>query len=200
MMRHAIKYVFLYSVMVLFAMTTRANAPATNNQYKLDPLHSYVLWNINHFGFSNPSGKWFTNGTIVFDQQHPEQSQVNATIQLATIVTGIPALDKHLESPAFFDVAKYPTATFVSDKIVVTGKQAADITGTLTLHGVSKPVTLHATLNKEGVNPINNLASLGFSATATLNRSEFGINTLLPNLSDKVELRLEIEANKPNPA
>jgi len=164
--------------------------------YTLDPMHTYVLWHINHFGFSNPSGKWFAEGSLVLDKDKPQNNKVNAIIHIANIVTGIPDLDKHLMGPLFFDVTKFPTATFVSDKIDVTGKETATVYGILILHGVSNPITLNVTLNKAGGNPITNKMSVGFSANTIIKRSSFGINTLLPGLGDEVTINIEAEAYK----
>ena len=184
----------LFVILVLLFLPLRLlAAPET---YKLDPLHTYVQWRINHFGFSNPSGKWFAEGSLVLDEAKPQNSKVNIVIHTAQIVTGIPELDKHLLSPLFFDVAKFPTATFVSDKVDVTGKQSATVHGILTVHGVSKPVTLDVKLNQIGENPVTNKMAAGFSAVAKINRSDFEINTLLPGLGDEVSLTIEAEASK----
>lgn len=169
---------------------------AATEIYKIDPLHSYVLWHINHFGFSNPAGKWFAQGTLELDQAKPENSKVNVVIQIAEMSTGIPELDKHMKTPLFFDVEKYPTATFVSDKVTLTGKDTADVHGMLTIRGVTKPIVLNVKLNKIGVNPITEKQTAGFSATTALKRSDFGMNTLVPNLGDDVKLEIEVEAKK----
>jgi len=171
-------------------------AMAAAESYTLDPHHSYVLWHINHFGFSNPSGKWYTDGTLMLDKAHPQNSKVYVTIQMADMDTGIPELDKHLKAPDFFDVAKYPSTTFVSDKVELTGKNSAKVFGTLTLHGVSKPEVLKIKLNKVGENPITNKQAVGFSGTAEIKRSDFGMNTLIPGLSDEVKIDIEAEAFK----
>ena len=143
---------------------------AASDTYTLDPSHTYVQWYINHFGFSNPSGKWMASGTVTLDEKNPQNSKVNATVKIADIVTGINELDNHLRSPSFFNTARFPTATFVSDKIDVINKDEANVHGILTLHGVSKPVLLHVKLNKSGMNPISNKQAVGFSATAQINR------------------------------
>lgn len=171
-------------------------AMAAPENYTLDPHHSYVLWHINHFGFSNPSGKWYVDGSVMLDQAKPQNSKVYVTIQMANLDTGIPELDKHLKAPDFFDVAKYPSATFVSDKVELTGKNSAKVFGTLTLHGVSKPEVLKIKLNKAGENPITNKQAVGFSGTTEIKRSDFGMNTLLPGLSDNVKIDIEAEAFK----
>jgi polyisoprenoid-binding protein YceI len=204
-MSNRLKNKFLCFLSALFVVAVQANAPQTAitpgaNSYTLDPNHSYVSWRVNHFGFSNPSGKWMANGVLVFDQKQPTNSHVNVNIKVDSLITGLPELDKHLKTPLFFDVEKFPTATFVSNKIAVTGKNKGTVAGVLTLHGVSKPITLKVVLNKVGVNPINNLNSVGFSATTSLKRSDFGINGYLPNISDDVNLQIEVEANQPKSA
>jgi len=186
---------FLFALGVFFSMTFTVYAADT---YTLDPMHSYVLWHINHFGFSNPSGKWFANGTVTLDKTQPQNSKVNVTIKVDELVTGIPELDKHLKEKLFFNVAEYPTATFISDKVTLVHDNEAKVHGLLTLHGVSKPVTLDVILNKSGVNPINDKATVGFTAKTTLKRSDFGISTLLPGVGDVVTIDIEAEAVKNN--
>jgi polyisoprenoid-binding protein YceI len=166
------------------------------DKYTLDNSHSYVDWKISHFGFSSPSGKWMADGTLELDQAKPQDSKVDVTINVANVITGIPKLDEHLKGEDFFDVAKYPTATFVSKKIVMTGKETAKVEGMLTLRGVTKPVTLDVKLNKAAVSPITNKMTAGFTATANIKRSEFGMTTYLPGLGDEVKLNIEVEANK----
>lgn len=169
-------------------------AIAAEEKYALDPQHTYVSWQINHFGFSNPSGKWMAQGTLWLDQQHPQKSNVDVTINVANIITGIPELDKHLQAPLFFDTDKFPTATFVSNKVDVIGKDKALVHGILTIHGISKPVTLNMQLNKIGENPINNKMGVGFSGNTKIKRSDFDIITLLPGLGDEVTIHIEAEA------
>lgn len=190
MIRKLMKVV-MFVMPLLFGLTAQAA-----DTYTLDPNHTYILWHINHFGFSNPSGKWMANGTLVLDEAKPQNSKVNVTIKTAEVTTGIKELDEHLQSPLFFDTKQYPTATFVSDKVDVTSKNTAKVYGILTLHGVSKPVTLDVTLNKIGINPITNKQSAGFTASAHLLRSDFNMNTLLPGISDEVNLNIEAEASK----
>jgi len=164
----------------------------------LDEDHSYVLWRIKHLGFSTQTGKWYVKGFVILDKDQPQNSKVEATIDVANFITGIPELDKHLKGKLFFDVARYPIATFVSDKVEVTNQNTAKVHGLLTVHGITKPVTLLVTLNKVGKNPINERMTVGFSATTELKRSDFGIKTLLPDLGDEVEIEIGAEAYQPN--
>lgn len=185
------KLFFLLALFSSFILT----AQAATKTYTLDPAHTHVLWHISHFGFSNPSGKWFANGTLIIDESKPKDSKLNVIIQVGDIVTGIPKLDEHLKSADFFDVAKFPTATFVSDKVVSTGKDSAKVYGTLTLRGISKPVVLQVKLNNKGISPVSNKPTLGFSATTKVNRSDFGMTTYLPGLGNEVKIDIEAEAN-----
>jgi polyisoprenoid-binding protein YceI len=185
------KLLALLTSLVLFTFS----ANATEN-YTIDPNHTAVLWHINHLGFSTPSGKWMAEGTLELDEAKPQNSKVNITIQVANIVTGIDELNKHLKSKLFFDVEQFPTATFVSDKITMVNKNTAKVQGILTVHGVSKPITLSMKFNKSGMNPISNKQTVGFSGTAQLKRSDFDMNAFAPSLGDLVKIEIEAEAYK----
>ena len=181
----------LLSVLVLPPVVAHA-APET---YELDTNHTNIVWSINHFGFSNPSGKFTkVTGTLVLDEAAPANSKVTMTLSPNDIMSGIDKLDEHLKTKDFFDVADFPTATFVSDKVTLTGKDTAKVAGTLTLRGVSKPVVLDVKLNKVGENMMKKKTA-GFSATTTIKRSDFGMTAFLPNLGDDVGLSIEVEAN-----
>ena len=182
----------------LFSLILFAAFPAyALETYQIDPMHTYVLWHIDHFGFSNQAGKFImVDGSLELDETKPENSKIKATIHMDKMATGIPKLEEHLKSKDFFDVAKYPTATFISDKINVTGKDTATIDGTLTMHGVSKPIVLDVKMLKFAMHPIKNKKSIGISATTTIKRSDFGITKYTPMLGDevKVEIGAEIDA------
>ncbi len=190
------RYINIVKSLIVCSLLFPMELLADTTAYTVDPAHSYVLWHISHFGFSNPSGKWFVNGNLSIDEKDPQNSQVQVTINLADMVTGNQELDTHLRSAEFFNTTQFPSASFKSDKVVMTGKTTAKISGILTLHGVSKPVTLNAILNKQGKNPITDKDSLGFTAHTQLNRSDFGMNTLLPGLSNQVSIEIELEAFK----
>lgn len=195
-MKPILRILTQFFLVFILAMLFPWVAPAADT-YTLDPSHSYVLWHINHFGFSNPSGKWMVaEGTLLLDEKKPQASKIDVTIHAAEIVTGSKELDEHLKGAVFFDVAKYPLATFVSNKINLVKKNKAKVTGILTVHGISKPITLDVMLNKIGINPITNKKTVGFTASTKLNRSDFGITTLLPGLGDEVKINIEAEAYK----
>jgi polyisoprenoid-binding protein YceI len=182
------------AVLTVLALAFASPAMAADT-YKLDPNHTAVVWHINHFGFSNPSGKFMnTDGTLVLDQANPAASTLNVTIPLDKMDSGVAALDEHMKGDKFFDVSTYPTATYVSTSVTVTGKTTAIVHGNLTVHGVTKPVDLMVTLNKMGANMMNKQTA-GFTATANIKRSDFGMNSFLPGLGDEVKLDIESEAN-----
>jgi polyisoprenoid-binding protein YceI len=185
----------LAKTLFISAFTASLAVSAQAADYTLDASHTSVDWRINHFGFSNPSGKFaLVDGKLSLDEAKPEDSKVSATIQIAHLVTGIDKLDEHLKSPDFFDIAKFPTATFVSTKVELGENNMAKVHGTLTLHGVAKPIVLDVRLNKLGENMMHKKTA-GFSIHTTLKRSDFGMDKYLPMLGDEVDLHIESEAN-----
>jgi polyisoprenoid-binding protein YceI len=164
-------------------------------EYVFDTDHTSIEFYVNHMGFSNFQGEFQTfDGTLVFDEAKPQDSRVEVVIDANSIDTDVAALDKHLKSADFFDVAKFPNLTFKSKSIEITGEKTGIITGDLTMHGVTKEVALKVTLNKAAPNPMTKKAAVGFSATATLQRSDFGISTYVPAVGDEVTIRIETEA------
>lgn len=179
--------------MTLFGSGAAQSAPET---FVLDPNHTNITWHANHFGFSNPSGKFATTeGKLVLDEDAPQNSSVEVTVKMGSVLTGIEKFDAHLKSPDFFDVEKFPEAKFTSKKVEVTGDKTAKIEGELTMLGVTKPLTLNVTLNKIGPHPMTGKKTVGFSATGTIKRSEYGMGFALPAVSDDVPLNIEVEGN-----
>lgn len=168
-------------------------APVT---YKLDPGHTMVLFSWNHFGFSNPTADLgLGEGTVVFDEQNPAQSSVQVTLPLAQLDTHVPDLDEHLKKADFFDAASYPVVTFRSTRVEPLGGGKFKVTGDLSVHGVTHPVVLDATLNKVGVHPMTQVQSIGFDATASIKRSDFGVGAYVPNVSDEIAIRITTEGS-----
>ncbi len=189
----ALKYLAL-AVLLGTAVSVQA-APVT---YKLDPGHTMVLFSWNHFGYSNPTADLgLGEGTLVFDEQHPAQSSVDVTLPLAGLDTHVPALDKHLKEADFFDADKYPTVTFKSTMVQPLGGHKFKVTGDLTVHGVTKPVVLAATLNKVGPHPMTKAQAIGFDATTSIKRSDFGIGAYVPNVGDEISIRITTEGAVP---
>jgi polyisoprenoid-binding protein YceI len=180
---------------LLTAATAPAAAIAAPVTYQLDPTHTDVLFTWNHNGFSFPTGRAaISSGTLIYDAAKPTVSQVQVELPLAELATHVPKLDEIVKSDKLFDVAKFPHATFRSTSVSTQGSGRLKITGDLTLHGVTRPVVLDATLNKLGEHPSRKVPTIGFNATAVIRRSEFGLDAFLPNIADEVQLRITTEA------
>ncbi|AMG58602.1 YceI family protein [Pantoea vagans] len=163
--------------------------------YQLNPEHTSVIVAWNHFGFSNPTADIpDATGTLVIDKDHPEASRVDVTLPVSKIDSHVAALTKEFKGAEYFDTAKYPTATFHSTKVVAKGDNKFDVEGNLTLKGITKPVMLHATLNKQGEHPMVKKQAIGFDATGTIKRSDFKLDKYVPAVSDDVTLTLSTEA------
>jgi polyisoprenoid-binding protein YceI len=184
----------LFVATVLFA-SVASPAFADGVTYRIDPGHTVVLASWNHFGYSNPSANFGgASGTITYDAAAPEKSSVEVVLPMSGLDTFVPKLDEHLKSADFFDAEKYPQATFRSTAVKALGDGRLEITGILDLHGVQKPVVLEAKLNKAAPHPMGKVAVVGFDATATLKRSDFGIGKYVPMVSDEIALRITTEA------
>ncbi|HEX5030810.1 MAG TPA: YceI family protein [Candidatus Eisenbacteria bacterium] len=192
-MRKLVPTSFL-ALMLAFA-TAASAAPAT---WTIDPNHSEVGFSIRHFFSKVPGTFGKFSGSVVYDPQKPENSSVKADIDPASIDTKNEKRDNHLRSDDFFDVVKFPTLTFVSTKVTAAGENKIKVDGNLTMHGVTKPVTLDVTFLGAGPSREGEQRS-GFEATAKLNRKDFGIlwNKTLDQggtmLGDDVDIRLNVE-------
>ncbi len=176
------------------ATTNPSPAAVKGGTFKLDPPHSKITWSVNHFGFSTYIGQFgHVEGTMKLDPANLGASTLDATVDTTSVGTLNPALDTHIKSKDFLDAAQFPTATFHATKITRTGDRTADIAGELTLRGVKKPVTVQASFFQGGRNPVDPTYRLGFSGTAKIKRSEFGVNAYLPNLGDEVTLTIAAE-------
>lgn len=194
----AFKHLVLAGLFASAGLIHAGAAQAAPVTYRLDPDHTMVLFSWNHFGFSNPTADLgLGQGTLVFDEQHPANSSVDVTLPLSLLDTHVPALDKHLKEPDFFDADKYPAVTFKSTRVQPLGGHKFKVTGELTVHGVTRPVVLAATLNKVGIHPMTKAQSIGFDATATLKRSEFGIGAYVPMVSDLITIHITTEGSVP---
>lgn len=172
--------------------------PLWATTYTLESGHSMGTIRWAHLDFSYPTAQFTrVEGTLDFDPAHPRQASVMVTIPLAYLSSGIQDLDEDLRSPAFFDMAKYPTATFKSTQVETTAMaNQFKVTGNLTVRGITRPVTLDVTLNKLGENPRLKLPAVGFEATTKLKRSDFGLGKFVPQVSDEVTLHITMQADE----
>lgn len=163
--------------------------------YKIDPTHTATVFSWNHFGFSTPSANFSDiQGVINVDNAKPANSSVNVTIPVSSVNTNVPALDKEFQEEGWFNAAKYPNITFVSTKVETKDQKHFNITGNLTVKGITKPVVLKAVLNKQGVHPMTKSQAVGFNATTSFKRSDFGIGNYVPNVGDKITVNITTEA------
>jgi polyisoprenoid-binding protein YceI len=144
--------------------------------WEIDPSHSAVNFSVKHMMFATVRGQFTVlSGHLHIDEQHPENSWVDAQVDASSVNTRDERRDGHLKSPDFFDVEKYPTLTFKSTKIEHTGGNEYNVYGDLTLHGVTKSVLFKAEYNGQGKNPYG-MQIAGLSAKTKINRKDFGLN------------------------
>lgn len=187
------------SVAMLVWMLSAPAVFAAPQTYKIDPGHTYENFTINHLGFSNLFGQMArTEGTIVMDRGGTG-SRVDVIIQPGSVYTGNAKRDEHLRNMGgFFDVSKYPSIHFKSTRVSYTDKDRALVKGNLTMHGVTRPVTLKVSHISCGKNPIvKDEYTCGFNATTSLKRSSFGMDAFLPEVGDEVHIMVEVEADRP---
>jgi polyisoprenoid-binding protein YceI len=196
-----------FALILAIAVPATAQMPATvpgapdasrvtAGTYKVDPAHTQILWQVDHLGFSLFDGAFADpTGTLTIDPKNPAAATVSIEIPIARLTTTSAKLNEHMLAADFFDAAKYPTATFRSTRIVVTG-QTAQITGDLTLRGVTKPVVLDTRFHGAGPHPMTKGQAIGFRATTSIKRSDFGISYGVPMVSDEVKLTINAAFDK----
>lgn len=169
----------------------------SGGSYTVDSNHTLVTWTVDHFGFNKYSGQFSqATGMMMLDTANPSAAQVDITIPMSGIVTGAEGLTKHLKTSDFFNADVYPTARFVSTSVVPTGMDTAAITGNLTIGTTTRQITLNTQFIGAGINPMSKKENVGFHATASLNRSDFGIQYALPLVSDRVDLDITVAFTK----
>lgn len=173
-------------------------ALAQTSTWVSDPNHSEVDFSITHMSISRVHGRFGNvNATIQYNEADITKSSVQVTIDVSTIDTGVQGRDADLKGAGFFDVATFPTATFTSTSVTRNGSNLT-VAGNLTLHGITKPVVLDVEGPTAPVTDRRNKVHCGFSATATMHRTDFGIAPKMPAamLGDDVKLTIEIDAAK----
>ena len=171
--------------------------------YEVEKTHAQIQWTVNHFGFNDYFGLFGNpTGTLTLDPTKPNASKVAITIPISDLATSSKGLTEHMlragadGKPAdFFNVAVHPNATFTSTSVVATGTKAK-IMGTLTLNGVSKPVTLDAQFIGVGTNPFRKKETVGFHATTKIKRSDWGMGMGIPLVADEVGLTISVAFEK----
>lgn len=173
--------------------------PALADTYKIDTSHVYVGFEVDHLGFSTTYGRFNdVSGTIELDEENPEMSSVEVKIDPASVDTGHAERDEHLRGADLLNTAEYPEMSFKSTGIERTGEKTGLITGDLTLHGVTRPVTLDTEFTRKGTYPMTEekIEVIGFNATTTIKRSDFGMDKWLQMVGDELPITISFEAHK----
>jgi len=174
-------------------------ACAQTSNWTADPAHSDVSFSIRHMGISTVRGHFNVNAAIAYNDADITKSTVNATIDVSSVDTGESGRDTDIVGPAWFDAAHFKTATFTSTSIAKWGGHLT-INGNLTLHGVTKPVVLEAEGPTGPITGMDHKPHAGFTATTTINRTDFGIGSNFPAamVGDDVKLEIDLEVVKQN--
>lgn len=183
------------SLVAGLAVALLAAPSAFAAQYQIDPTHTNVLVQWDHFGFSKPSANFGqAKGTLDYDAANVKASKVSVELPLAGLTSFVPKLAEHLKGADFFDAVRFDKATFKSTRVEAAGENRLKVHGVLTIKGVSKPVVLDATLNHQGEHPMLKAQAIGFDATTVIKRSDFGLGAYAPAVSDEVSVRITTEA------
>jgi polyisoprenoid-binding protein YceI len=179
------------------ALALTALGSANAAEYAVDPTHTNIIWEAPHFGTSTNRGRFDKkSGSVMFDRA-AKTGKVELTIDLASLNTGVPALDKHMLGEDFFDAAKHPNAVFKGDKFTFSGDKVTEVAGQLTLRGKTHPLTLKAIRFNCYDNPFMKREVCGGDFEATIKRSLFGVNWgLNMGVPDDTKVVIQVEAVK----
>jgi len=188
------------SAAALAQQPAAASLDVPSGTYTLDPTHASVTWKVNHMGLSNYTARFTKfDATLNFDAAKPENSTLSVTIDPKSVRTDYPFpkqenFDAKIAGEVFLNAEQYPEIKFVSTKVERLTENTGKVHGDLTLHGVTKPVTLDVTLNgAKKTHPMVGGGALGFSATTKFNRSDFGVKNMVPMVGDEVTVQIEAE-------
>lgn len=171
-----------------------AEAPA--GVYEIDPSHASIAAKVGHLGFSTTTVRFpKIAGNLVVDTSAAAKTALNIEIQTDSLTSDWEARDKDLRGPGFFNTAAFPTAKFVSNELTLVDARHARVKGQLTLLGVTRPVDLEVTLVGTGKGMMGD-QRLGFAGHAHIKRSEFGMKTFIPAVSDDVEIDIDAEFSR----
>ena len=175
------------------AQTVATHDPSQvhGGSYAVEPGHTQVMFTVSHMGLSNYTGTFTgASGELQLDPKDATASSLKVSVPVASVMTTSGKLNDELKSGQWLDAARFPDMTFVSSKVTPDGKDKAKVVGDLTLHGVTKPVTLQVKFIGAGVNPIDKRYTVGFEAKGELKRSDFGVKTYVPLIGDTLHLTI----------
>jgi polyisoprenoid-binding protein YceI len=163
-------------------------------RYDLDPDHCSITFDIDHFKYSRFTMRFDRkHGQLDWNEGGLDKSSATITIDAASIDTNVPLLDKMVKSASMLDVSRYPEVRFTSTRFERTGESRGMLTGDLTIHGVTQPVTLDVTFNGFAPDPLTKKDTLGFSADGHFSRAKFGLATWYPAVGDDIHVRIQAE-------
>jgi polyisoprenoid-binding protein YceI len=172
-----------------------AGGPVKNASYVIDPTHTFVMYEMGHYGTTTNRGRFSTKDGMVQIDGTGASGKVDITMDISSINTGVDLLNRHVQSKDFFNVADFPTGRFVADRIDFSGDKVADVPGTLTLMGQTRPVTLKAVRFNCYLSPLINRQVCGGDFETTVERSDWGITWGLNfGFENKVKLLVQVEA------
>jgi polyisoprenoid-binding protein YceI len=179
----------IFAAVALFAAGAAHAEPVT---YALDPAHTQVAFSIDRFGFNRVLGQFDTvEGQLILDEANPANSSVRATVQIASVSSGNATRDEHLRGARWFNAEQFATMSFESTSVRLISDTRAEVTGNLTLLGQTHPLVLDVTLNRIADSPNNNRRTAGFSATGTLDRTQWGLATAAGMIGNNVTISIE---------
>ena len=186
-------------VSFLCAVTLLAfSAVAQDQSWKIDPNHTAAQFSVHHMGISTVRGAFTkVSGSAIYDPANPAKTSIEATIEAASIDTRVDMRDNDLRSDHYFDVAKYPTITFKSTSVKPAAEGKLTIVGDLTIHGVTKTVTLDVDGPSKSVNDPHGNLHVGASATTTIKRTDFGVGSANPMVGDEIPITIDVELVRP---
>jgi len=172
-----------------------AGGPVRGASYVVDPTHTFVNYEMGHYGTTTNRGRFSTKDGLVRIDPSGTGAKVDITMDISSINTGVDLLNRHLLSKDFFNVAEFPTARFVADKVDFSGDKVTQVNGTLTLMGQTRPVLLKANRFNCYLSPLINRQICGGDFETTVERSQWGISWGLAfGFEDKVRLLVQVEA------
>lgn len=163
--------------------------------YAFDKSHANLSFSYNHLGYSTTDGRFGDwTGDLVIDLDAPENSKIAMKVDVATLDTFWEERDNHLKGADFFGVETHPQASFSSTEVRKTGDNTLEVSGDLTIKGVTKPVTFDVTVNSVGEHPMAKVPAVGLDATAVVKRSDYGMTMFLPYVGDEITISFSAEA------
>jgi polyisoprenoid-binding protein YceI len=177
------------------------SASARADTWQIDPMHTLAQFSVRHMGISTVRGSFTkVSGSIQYDAADLSKTVIDVTIDAASVDTGVSMRDNDLRSDKFFDVAKYPTLTFKSKRVEAAGSGKLRVIGDLTIHGVTKEVTLEVEGPSDSMKDPRGNLHMGASASTKISRKDFGVTGAAMMVGDEIPITIDVELTKPAPA